>query len=81
MGKNMNDGWLENPSSKNILRFYKSQSNQNKMFIIFIDKIVKENEEVDFIIKEKESLKVNEAVHLWRDLKTKGWKEIKSITH
>ena len=77
----MNDGWLENPSSKNILRFYVSQSNQNKMFIVFIDEIVKEKKEVDFIIKEKESLKVNEAVDLWRDLKTKGWKEIKLISN
>ena len=77
----MNDGWIENPSSNNILRFYKSQSNENKMYVVCIDEIVKENKGVEFIIKEKESLKVNEAVDLWRDLKTKGWKEIKLITN
>ena len=74
----MKDGWLQNPSNKNILRFYKSQSNSNKMFIVCIDEIVKKDQEIDFIIKEKEILKVNEAVNLWRNLKLKGWKEMKT---
>ena len=73
----MKDGWLQNPFNKNILRFYKSQSNSNKMFIVCIDEIVKKDQEIDFIIKEKETLKVNEAVDLWRTLKLKGWKEMK----
>ena len=74
----MKDGWLQNPSNKNILRFYKSQSNLSKMFIVCIDEIVKKDQEIDFIIKEKEILKVNEAVNLWRNLKLKGWKEMKT---
>ena len=74
----MKDGWLQNPSNKNILRFYKSQTNSNKMFIVCIDEIVKKEQDIDFIIKEKETLKVNEAVDLWRNLKLKGWKEMKT---
>ena len=74
----MRDGWLQNPSNKNILRFYKSQRNVNKIFIVCIDEIVKKDQEIDFIIKEKEILKVNEAVDLWRNLKLKGWKEMKT---
>ena len=74
----MKDGWLQNPSNKNILRFYNSHTNSNKVFIVCIDEIVKKEKEIDFIIKEKETLKVNEAVDLWRDLKLKGWKEMKS---
>ena len=74
----MKDGWLQNPNNKNILRFYNSQLNSNKMFIIYIDEIVKRDQEIDFIIKEKEILKVNEAVNLWRNLKLKGWKEMKT---
>ena len=74
----MKDGWLQNPSNKNILRFYKPQTNSNKMFIICIDEIVKKEQEIDFIIKGKETLKVNEAVDLWRNLKLKGWKEMKT---
>ena len=77
----MKDGWLQNPSNKNILRFYNSQSNSKKMFIVFIDEIVKEDQETDFIIKEKKKLKVNEAVDLWRNLKIKGWKEMKTKNH
>ena len=73
----MKDGWLQNPIDKNILRFYKSQQSLNKMFIVCIDEIVKKDQEIDFIIKEKEILKVNEAVDLWRNLKLKGWKEMK----
>jgi len=73
----MKDGWLQNPSNKNILRFYKSQTNSNKMFIVCIDEIIKKEQDIDFIIKEKEILKVNEAVDLWRNLKLKGWKEMK----
>ena len=74
----MKDGWLQNPNNKNILRFYNSQQNSNKMFIVCIDEIVKKDQEIDFIIKEKEILKVNEAVDLWRNLKLKGWKEMKT---
>ena len=74
----MKDGWLQNPSNKNILRFYKSQSNSIKMFIVCIDEIVNKDQEIDFIIKEKEILKVNEAVDLWRNLKLKGWEEMKT---
>ena len=74
----MKDGWLQNPFNKNILRFYKSQSNSDKMFIVCIDEIVNKDQEIDFIIKEKEILKVNEAVDLWRNLKLKGWKEMKT---
>ena len=74
----MNDGWLQNPVNKNILRFYKSQTNSSKMFIVCIDEIVNKDQEIDFIIKEKEILKVNEAVNLWRNLKLKGWKEMKT---
>ena len=74
----MKDGWLQNPSNKNILRFYNSQTNSNKIFIVCIDEIVKKDQEIDFIIKEKETLKVNEAVDLWRNLKLKGWKELKT---
>ena len=73
----MKDGWLQNPSNKNILRFYNSQQNSNRIFIVCIDEIVKKDQEIDFIIKEKEILKVNEAVDLWRNLRLKGWKEIK----
>ena len=74
----MKDGWLQNPSNKNILRFYNSQQNSNRIFIVCIDEIVKKDQEIDFIIKEKEILKVNEAVDLWRNLKLKGWKEMKT---
>ena len=74
----MKDGWLQNPSNKNILRFYKSQTNLNKIFIVCIDEIIRNEQEIDFIIKEKEILKVNEAVNLWRNLKLKGWKEMKT---
>ena len=74
----MKDGWLQNPTNKNILRFYKSQPNSNKMFIVYVDEIVKKGQEIDFIIKEKEILKVNEAVNLWRNLKLKGWKEMRN---
>tara|TARA_Y100001933_G_scaffold205822_1_gene208476 strand:+ start:810 stop:1040 length:231 start_codon:yes stop_codon:yes gene_type:complete len=74
----MKDGWLQNPSNKNILRFYKLQINSNKMFIVCIDEIVNNEQEIDFIIKEKETLKVNEAIDLWRNLKLKGWKEMKT---
>ena len=74
----MEDGWLQDPSSKNILRFYNSQPNSNRIFIVCIDEIVKKDHEIDFIIKEKEILKVNEAVDLWRNLKLKGWKEMKT---
>ena len=73
----MVDGLLENPISKKMLRFYKSQSFSNKKFIVCIDEIVKKNQKVEFIIEKKESLKVNEAVDLWRNLKIEGWKEIK----
>ena len=78
MTQKMKDGWLQNPTNKNILRFYKSQQNSSKMFIVCIDEIVKKDQEIDFIIKEKEILKVNEAVDLWRNLKLKGWKEMKT---
>ena len=74
----MKDGWLQNPSNKNILRFYKSQPSAKKIFIVCIDEIVKKGQEIDFIVKEKEILKVNEAVDLWRNLKQKGWKEMKT---
>ena len=74
----MKDGWLQNPANRNILRFYKSQPNPSKIFIVFIDEIVKKDQEINFIIKEKEILKVNEAVNLWRNLKLKGWKEMKT---
>ena len=74
----MKDGWLQNPSNKNILRFYKSQQNANKLFIVCIDEIIKNDQEIDFIIKKKKTLKVNEAVGLWRNLKLKGWKEMKT---
>ena len=52
----MKDGWLQNPSNKNILRFYNSQQNSNRIFIVCIDEIVKKDQEIDFIIKEKEIL-------------------------
>ena len=74
----MKDGWLQNPVNKNILRFYNSQPNSGRMFIVCIDEIVNKDQEIDFIIKEKEILKVNEAVNLWRNLKLKGWKEMKT---
>ena len=45
----MKDGWLQNPANKNILRFYKSQQNSSKMFIVCIDEIVKKDQEIDFI--------------------------------
>ena len=51
------------------------------MFIVYIDEIVKKNQDTDFIIKGKKKLKVNEAVDLWRNLKTKGWKEMKTKNH
>ena len=72
------DGWLQNPINKNILRFYRSQTNSNKIFLVCIDEIVKKEKVIDFIIKEKQTLKVNEAVDLWRNLKLKGWKEMKT---
>ena len=78
MLKKMKEGWLQNPINKNILRFYNFQPNSSKMFIVFIDEIVNKDQEIDFIIKEKEILKVNEAVNLWRNLKLKGWKEMKT---
>ena len=71
----MRDGWLQNPSNKNILRFYKSQRNVNKIFIVCIDEIVKKDQEIDFIIKEKEIFKVNEPVDIWRNLNLKSWKK------
>ena len=74
----MKEGWLQNPTNNSILRFYNSQSNSNKIFIACIDEIIKQNQETDFIIKGKETLKVNEAVDLWRNLKSKDWKEIKT---
>tara|TARA_B100001115_G_scaffold162433_1_gene138013 strand:+ start:79 stop:348 length:270 start_codon:yes stop_codon:yes gene_type:complete len=74
----MKDGWLQNPSDKSILRFYNSQTNSNKIFIVCINEIVKKDQEIAFIIKEKETLKVNKAVDLWRNLKLKGWKEMKT---
>ena len=74
----MKEGWLQNPTNNSILRFYNSQSNSNKIFIACIDEIIKQDQETDFIIKGKETLKVNEAVDLWRNLKSKGWKEIKT---
>ena len=48
------------------------------MFIFCIDEIVNKDQEIDFIILEKERLKVNEAVNFWRNLKLKGWKEMKT---
>ena len=72
------DGWLQNPINKNILRFYRSQMNSNKIFLVCIDEIVKKEKAIDFIIKEKQTLKVNEAVDLWRNLKLKGWQEMKT---
>ena len=54
----MKDGWLQNPSNKIILRFYNSQTNSNKMFIVCIDEIVKKDNEIDFIIKEKRNLEL-----------------------
>ena len=74
----MKEGWLQNPTNNSILRFYNSQSNSNKIFIACIDEIIKQDQENDFIIKGKETLKVNEAVDLWRNLKSKDWKEIKT---
>ena len=74
----MKEGWLQNHTNNSILRFYNSQSNSNKIFIACIDEIIKQDQETDFIIKGKETLKVNEAVDLWRNLKSKGWKEIKT---
>ena len=68
----MKDGCLQNYSNKNILRFYNSQPNSNKIFIVCIDEIVKKGQEIDFINKGKEILKVNEVVHLWRNLKLTG---------
>ena len=67
----MKDVWLQDPSNKNILRFYKSQINSRKIFIFCLDEIVNKEQEIDFIIKAKEILKVNEAVDLWRNLKLK----------
>ena len=74
----MKEGWLQKPTNNSILRFYNSQSNSNKIFIACIDEIIKQDQETDFIIKGKETLKVNEAVDLWRNLKSKDWKEIKT---
>ena len=74
----MKEGWLQNPTNNSILRFYNSQSNSNKIFIACIDEIIKQDQETDFIIKGKETLKVNEAVDLWRNFKSKDWKEIKT---
>ncbi len=74
----MKDGWLQNPSDKSILRFYNSQTNANKIFIVCINEIVKKDQEIAFIIKEKETLKVNKAFDLWRNLKLKGWTEMKT---
>ena len=74
----MKEGWLQNLTNNSILRFYNSQSNSNKIFIACIDEIIKQDQETDFIIKGKETLKVNEAVDLWRNLKSKDWKEIKT---
>ena len=54
----MKDGWLQNPSNRNILRFYKSQTNSNNIFIVCIDEIVKKEQEIDFIIKDKRLLKL-----------------------
>ena len=51
MKKKMKDGWLQNPANRNILRFYKSQPNPSKIFIVFIDEIVKKDQEINFIIK------------------------------
>jgi len=39
---------------------------------------LKKDQEIDFIIKVKEKLKVNQAVDLWRNLKSKGWRELKT---
>ena len=75
--RHMKEGWLQNPTNNSILRFYNSQSNSNKIFIACIDEIIKQDQETDFIIKGKETLKVNEAVDLWRNLKSKGWKQMK----
>ena len=75
---NMKEGWLQNPSNNNILRFYNAQSYSNKVFIVCVDEIIKKDKETEFIIKGKETLKVNKAVDLWRNLKSKGWKEMKT---
>ena len=74
----MKEGWLQNHTNNSKLRFYNSQSNSNKIFIACIDEIIKQDQETDFIIKGKETLKVNEAVDLWRNFKSKDWKEIKT---
>ena len=74
----MKDGWLQKTINKNILRFYNSQLNSNKMLIVCIDEIIKKDQEIDSFIKEKEILKVNEAGNLWRNLRLKGWKVIKT---
>jgi len=47
----MKEGWLQNPSNKNSFRFYISQSNSDKLFILCVDEIVKDDQETDFIIK------------------------------
>ena len=73
----MKDGWLQNQSNRNILRFGNCQPNSSNMFIVCIDEIVK-GQGIDFIIKEKETLKINDAVHLWRYRKLKVWKEMKT---
>ena len=67
----MKDGWSQSPPNKKVFRFYNSQPNSNKTSIVCIDEIVKKGQEIHFIIKEKETLKVYEAVHLWRKLKLK----------
>ena len=60
------------------MRFYNSQSNSDKNFIVCIDEIIKQDQETDFIIKEKETLKVNKAVDHWRNLKSNCRKEMKT---
>ena len=69
---------LKNLSNNNIFRFYNSQSNLNEKFIVCIDEFIKQDQETDFVFKERETLIVNEAVDLWRNLKSKGWKEMKT---
>ena len=50
------------------MRFYNSQSNSNKNFIVCIDEIIKKDQETDFIIKGRETLKVYEVLDFWRNL-------------
>tara|TARA_B100000575_G_C23037162_1_gene596966 strand:+ start:942 stop:1076 length:135 start_codon:yes stop_codon:yes gene_type:complete len=42
--------------------------------MVCIDEFVKKDQEIDFIIKGKETFKDNKAVDLWRTLKLKGFK-------